>query len=135
MTNSNQIRIAVIGTSGSGKSTLAKIAALKLKIDYIEQDQLFWLPNWQEVPKEQFQKAVLEKIPGDSWSICGNFSSHQENIWNRATHIIWLNYPLRIALARGFRRTLKRVFLKEECCNGNRESFRHAFMSKNSILW
>lgn len=135
MTNKDQVRIAVIGTSGSGKSTLAKKIAAKLNIKYIEQDHLFWLPNWQEVSKEQFAKAVLGEISADSWSICGNHSTVQENIWGRATHVIWLNYPLRTSLLRGFQRTLRRVFLKEECCNGNREGFSHAFLSKNSILW
>ncbi len=56
------MRLAVIGTSGSGKSTLAKDVAQKLGVKYIEQDQLFWLPNWQMVPKQQFASAVLKEI-------------------------------------------------------------------------
>lgn len=129
------MRLAVIGTSGSGKSTLAKEVARRLGVKYIEQDKFFWLPSWQMVPKEQFAESVLQEISAESWTICGNHSFLQEKIWMRATHVIWLNYPLATCLARGLRRTVKRVFLRQECCNGNREGFRHAFLSKNSILW
>ncbi len=135
MTNQNQLRLAVIGTSGSGKSTLAAAAARKLGIKHIEQDQLFWLPKWQMIPRDQFAEAVQKEISVDSWTICGNHSFLQEQIWERATHVVWLNYSLTTCLGRGFLRTIRRVFLREECCNGNREGFRHAFMSKNSILW
>jgi adenylate kinase family enzyme len=50
-------------------------------------------------------------------------------------YFIWLNYPARIVWTRALKRTIGRVFLKKECCNGNVEGFRHAFMSKNSIFY
>src|SRR4051812_37865091 len=93
-----KMRLAVIGTSGSGKSTLAKTVAQKLGVKFIEQDQLFWQPNWQMVPKEQFAASVSSEISAEAWTICGNHSSLQEEIWKRATHVVWLNYPLRISL-------------------------------------
>lgn len=129
------MRLAVIGTSGSGKSTLAKAVADKFNIPYIEQDALFWRPQWQEVPKDQFIVAVRAEVSADSWTICGNHGPARKEIWARATHIVWLNYPMWLALWRALLRSLRRVFLREECCNGNRETFFHAFMSTNSILW
>lgn len=129
------MRLAVIGTSGTGKSTLARRVASKLGSKYIEQDKLFWLPNWQMTPRDQFAESILKETSAESWTICGNHSFVQEKIWARATHVVWLNYSLKTTLLRGFRRTAKRVFLRQECCNGNYESFRHAFLSKNSILW
>ncbi|MEK6773759.1 MAG: hypothetical protein AABY64_07455 [Bdellovibrionota bacterium] len=128
-------RIAVVGTSCSGKSTLAKEISKKLSIKYIEQDQLFWRPGWVQVPQDEFRIALLNEISGNQWTICGNHSSFKNEIWSRATHIVWLNYPFHIIWRRALKRTLRRVFLKEKCCNGNVESFRHAFLSTNSILW
>lgn len=129
------MRLAVIGTSGAGKSTLAKKVSKKLSIKYIEQDKYYWLPNWQTVPIGRFMESIRKEISEESWTICGNHSNFQEEIWKRATHLVWLNYPLSLLLTRGLRRTIRRVFLKETCCNGNHEGFRHAFLSKNSILW
>lgn len=56
-------------------------------------------------------------------------------VWGRATHIIWLNYPFYTVFWRAIGRTLTRVFRKEELFSGNRETFRIAFLSKESILW
>ena len=129
------MRIAVIGTSGAGKSTLAKKIAEIHKINYIEQDNLFWDSNWRPKSKDSFKAELISQISKDSWSICGNHSMLQELIWQKATHVIWLNYSMKRCLFQGFKRSLRRVFLKEPCCNNNIETFKHAFLSKNSILW
>jgi adenylate kinase family enzyme len=129
------MKIAVIGTSGSGKSTFAKDAASILRVSYIEQDKLFWLPNWTPRSKDDFKSLLEPKIAEKSWTICGNHSAFQKEILRSATHIVWLDYKIHIIYFRAIKRTLRRVFLKEECCNGNIETFRHAFMSKDSILW
>ena len=46
--------INIIGTTGSGKSTLARKLAEKLKIQYIELDDLLWLDDWQESSNDAF---------------------------------------------------------------------------------
>lgn len=129
------MRLAVIGVSCSGKSTLAKNAAEKLKTKYIEQDALFWRPGWQTVPEDEFRASMRKELESESWTTCGNHSAAQEMIYKRATDIIWLNYSFPLVFARALRRTCLRVFLKQPCCNGNYEGFRHAFLSKDSILW
>jgi len=129
------MRIAVIGTSCSGKSTLARNLGKKLNIHYIEQDRLFWQPGWIQTDKEEFRKKLLLELKRDSWTICGNHSTCREEVFSRATHVIWLNYSFPVIFYRALKRTVKRVFLREECCNGNHEGFRHAFLSTNSILW
>jgi adenylate kinase family enzyme len=129
------MRIAIIGTSATGKSSLAQAIAQKFKLKYIEQDRHYWLPGWQVTPKEQFFTSVVKEISEDSWVICGNYSSTQEEVWKRATHVIWLNFPLRTALSRGICRTFRRVLNNLECCNGNYESLRRVLRPKDSIIW
>lgn len=46
--------INIISTTGSGKSTLARKLAEKLKIQYIELDDLLWLDDWQESSNDAF---------------------------------------------------------------------------------
>jgi adenylate kinase family enzyme len=129
------MRISIVGVSCAGKSSLAKLISEKLSIPYIEQDQLFWKPGWEIVSEEQFQKMVSKEIAKEKWVICGNFRETRPLVFDRVTHIVWLNYPLRIVLQRALKRSFNRVFKTQECCNGNYETFRHAFLSKNSIMY
>ncbi len=48
-------RIVVVGTTSSGKSMLAKNLADKFRMDFIELDALYWMPNWIETPHEIFR--------------------------------------------------------------------------------
>ena len=50
--------INVVGTSASGKSTFSKALAAKLNVKYIEMDELFWKPNWQESNNSEFLPKV-----------------------------------------------------------------------------
>ncbi len=128
-------RIIVIGTSCSGKTQLARKLAERLDIPHVELDQFYWLPNWEQRPREEFRSLVQEAVFADRWVSCGNFSVVRNVRWNRATHVVWLNYPFRIVFYRALRRTVVRCFTKEELFSGNTESFRQSFMSRDSILW
>ena len=48
--------------------------------------------------------------------------------------MVWLNYTFRTVLWRAISRTLKRVIRQEELFSGNRETFKRAFLSQDSIL-
>lgn len=48
------MKINVVGTSGVGKSTLARRLAQELSLPYIEMDVLYWLPEWQGTPDDEF---------------------------------------------------------------------------------
>jgi hypothetical protein len=49
--------------------------------------------------------------------------------------VIWLDYPFATVMRRALYRTVRRALLREELYSGNRESFRMAFLSRDSILW
>jgi adenylate kinase family enzyme len=130
-------RVVVVGTSCSGKTTLARQLSQMLGVPHIELDAVHWLPNWQPRPTDEFRRLVAEAVAGESWVMDGNYSSTARDIvWDRATTLIWLNYPFRVVFWRALRRTVLRVANQEELYSGNRETFRHSFLSRESIiLW
>ncbi len=77
---------------------------------------------------------VAAAVRAPRWVADGNYSSVRDIVWPRATAVIWLNYPLPLVLARLLRRTLHRLAAHERLFGGNTESFRRAFLSRNSIL-
>jgi len=129
-------RIVVIGSSCSGKSTFSQYLANKNKTEYIELDQLHWLPDWKERPDEEFRILVSEAVSADSWIVDGNYSVARDIVWPRATKIIWLNHPFSLVLYRSITRSIKRAATKKKLFAGNIETFKQTFFSRDSIiLW
>jgi adenylate kinase family enzyme len=128
-------RVVVIGTSCCGKTTLARRMAEAIGSPHVELDAIHWGPGWTEAPEDEFLAAVRRCTEGPRWVVDGNYSKVQDIVWTRATDAIWLNYPFAVVFGRALVRTLRRVFLRELLYNGNRESFRNAFLSRGSILW
>jgi adenylate kinase family enzyme len=128
-------RIAIVGTTGSGKSVLAEQLARSLSLPVIELDALFWMPEWQPTLPELFQHRVDIATSGDGWIIAGIYGQVRHLVWGRADTLIWLDFPLRLVFWRLLRRTVARAARREELWgSGNRESWRRAFLSRDSIL-
>jgi adenylate kinase family enzyme len=129
-------RILIVGSCGSGKSTSAYKLSAKSGISHIELDDLFWLPDWKNIGKVTLSHIVQEKIDSSySWIISGNYSEVQPVILAKADTVIWLDYSFLIIFSRLLYRTLKRILGKEECCNGNYETFYKTLFSKESIIF
>lgn len=129
-------RVIIIGTSCSGKSTLAKRISKKLRIPHFELDNYFWKENWTESSKEEFIEKVANLVNENNWVICGNYNKVREMLWKSATDIVWLDYPFYLVFYRAIKRTIIRAITKEKVCNGNLETFKKSFFSKESIiLW
>ncbi|RFU33300.1 hypothetical protein B7463_g3029, partial [Scytalidium lignicola] len=132
-------RIVVIGKSGSGKTTLATTLAKKLELSHIELDAISWQENWVQLPKDKMRKRVNEAIQANGlWVVDGNYSFVRDIVWTRADTVIWLDYPLRVALWRLICRTISRLVRRTELWNGNRESVRHHLTfdpDENLFLW
>lgn len=127
-------RVAVVGTSCAGKTTFARKLSSILAASHVELDSLYWGPNWTPRPSEEFRAAVEIATAPSSWVCDGNYNSARDIVWKRANTIIWLNYPFRIVMNRGLRRTWRRCVSKAPLFAGNRESFRTSFFSSDSIL-
>jgi adenylate kinase family enzyme len=130
-------RIVVVGSSGSGKTTLARRLAENLGVPHIELDALHHGPNWTEAPRDEFRAMVTEAISGDDWVVDGNYHGKLDDlVLEQADLVVWLDLPLRTVVPRLFRRTLHRIHTRAELWNGNRETWRDAFLSRDSLfLW
>jgi len=128
-------RVAVVGAAGSGKSAFAERLSRLLGIAHVELDALFWRPGWTPGPPDSFVSRVREVVAGAEWIVDGNYYSKLGDlVLARADTIIWLDYALPVVLWRLLRRTLGRVVWREELWNGNVESFRGEFLSRDSLL-
>jgi adenylate kinase family enzyme len=129
-------RIAIIGSTGSGKTTLAGQLSQLLHIPNIELDSLHWQENWAMTKLMLFRQQVDQALSAPAWVVDGNYAKVRDLIWPRATTLVWLDYSLALIYWQLTRRTLTRIFNRVELWNGNRETIRGQFFSRDSLfLW
>jgi adenylate kinase family enzyme len=130
-------RIAVVGGSGSGKTTVAHRLAERHALRYVELDALFWGPNWTGCPRDEFRTRVEDAISGNAWVADGNYAGQLGDlVLERAELVVWLDLPLRVTFPRLWRRTRQRMRDRTELWAGNRETWRGALFSRDSLfLW
>lgn len=127
-------RILVVGPTGSGKSTVAHRIHRDRELPLVSLDALHWGPNWTIRP--EFEIEVAGWIARDAWIIDGSYRIAVIRAWPRADLVIWVDLPFAQVLSQLVARTFRRCLHKEELFNGNRESLRTQFLSKDSvILW
>ncbi len=130
------MRIVIVGTSGSGKTTLARQVAARLQIPHVELDALHWEPNWTPADLDVFRQRIVTHLGGDRWVVDGNYSKVRALVWQRATTVVWLDFPFGVVLGRIVWRTLWRGITRQTLWNGNRETLRQSLFSRDSmILW
>lgn len=69
----NSVRILVLGAPGAGKSTFAVELASRLAIPVIHLDRLYYLPDWQRPPKEEWELCLREVMKSEAWVMDGNY--------------------------------------------------------------
>lgn len=133
---SRPCRLVVLGVTGSGKTTAAARAARALHARHVELDALYWGANWTPAEIPDFRQRILSSIDAvNRWVTDGGYASHVWDVtWVRADTVLWLDYPLPLILARLFRRSARRVVTRERLWNGNQESFRSQFLSRDSLF-
>ena len=129
-------RINVVGTSGSGKSTLAREIASRLDLPYIELDRLFWKANWTEPTDDEFFPKLRDALSTSRWVLDGNYDRTRQIKWKQVQTVVWLDLPLYLVFARVVTRAITRSYTGKELWAGNKETFKKAFLSRDSIiLW
>ncbi len=130
-------RVWVVGSCGTGKTTVARRVAQALGTQSAHVDDYIWLPGWKLRERAEMLKLVERRLAGDAWVMEGNLRAKAKRLWaiaDRADLIVWLDLPFRVTFWRLVRRSFRRALFRQPCCNGNYETFRHAFWSSNSIL-
>jgi adenylate kinase family enzyme len=97
-------RILVIGPCGAGKSTLARALGAKLGLPIFHMDQLNWKPGWKESSKDEILERLSSIVATDRWVIDGNYGGTLAERLERADTVLYLDYPIRLCVARLFRR-------------------------------
>lgn len=128
-------RIAITGASGSGKTTLASRLARKLGLRHVEVDALHFGPNWKEATPDELRAKMRPLLEEERWVVDSLYRGKLGDMVPLAADtIVWIDLPLPITLARLMRRTLPRIFLRKQLWAGNRESFRGAFVGRESLF-
>jgi adenylate kinase family enzyme len=128
-------KIAVVGTSGSGKTTVARRLAEHHGVPHVELDALHWGPSWTPCPTEEFRARVERATSSPGWVADGSYHGKLgDSVLEQADFIVWLDLPFRTIARRIWLRTLRRIRTKEELWGGNRETWRDAFFSRDSLF-
>lgn len=126
-------RVLFAGLGGSGKTTLARAVAERLDLPLTILDDLYYGPGLSL--RDDFVDAIDAVTSASRWVIDSQgapLSSpappvHRELMWDRADTVIWLDYPKRVVLARGFKRHVMRVLTRQPLWHGYVERFRDWF--------
>lgn len=129
-------RVMVVGTTCAGKTTLAARMSKLLHLPHVEFDGLFWGPNWTYLSDAQTRRKLAESTAGREWILDGNCLEIKDVVWPRADTLVWLDYPLPVALWRAVKRTCRRCASQEVLWGTNVENWRRTFFSRDSLpLW
>lgn len=99
-------RVLIIGPCGSGKSTLARELAPRMGLPLVHMDQLGWQAGWVETEKAELNARLADVVAQDEWLIEGNYGSTLAPRLERADTVIYLDFPIRLCLARLIRRII-----------------------------
>ncbi|MGK5678303.1 adenylate kinase [Actinoplanes sp. URMC 104] len=127
-------RILVYGVTGSGKSTLAARIGERLGLPYHSIDDLTWQPGWVPLSEADQRTVIRELLAADAWVIDAAYGMWHDLALQRADLIVGLDLPRWRSWGRLLRRTVTRIVRRTPTCNGNYESVRNAFLSRESLL-
>lgn len=127
-------KIVISGTSCTGKTTDGQEIAQRLGIQFIDIDDLHFLPGWIErTPTELAEEIRKTLAKHDAWVVASNYHPERAQIWEEADTIIWLDFSFWRVFGRAVTRTFSRAISREKVCNGNIETWSRVF-SRNSII-
>lgn len=129
-------RVLFYGVTGSGKSSAARAYAAATGLpEFSADDDIGWLPGWQQRTVEE-QRDLAAAIAGqDRWVLDSAYGVWRDVVVPRAELIIGLDYPRWLSLARLVRRSLRRAATREFVCNGNHETLARLFIQDSIIRW
>ena len=129
-------RVCILASaSGSGKTTLGRALAERLGVPFHELDALNHGPGWTEATSAELQARVEPLVAGPAWVIDGAYRGKiGDLVLALADTVVWLDLPRRVWLPRLLRRTARRLVMREELWNGNRETLRGVLWDRNALI-
>jgi hypothetical protein len=104
-------------------------------VPHVELDALNWGPNWTDASAEVLRGRVEQALSAPGWVADGSYHGKLgDSVLERADFIVWLDLPFRTVARRIWSRTLRRIRTEEELWAGNRETWRDAFFSRDSLF-
>ena len=100
-------RIIVIGSPGSGKSTLSRKLGEATGIGVHHMDRMFWLPNWTERDRAEFDGILSGVLGLKEWIIDGNYQRTLRMRAESADTVIFLDFNRFLCLYRVLKRIWK----------------------------
>ena len=91
-------KIIVIGPSGAGKSYFSKQLASITNLPLYHLDNIFWKEDRTHISRDEFDEKLLKILEQDKWIIDGDYSRTYELRIKYADTIIFLYFPLEVAL-------------------------------------
>ena len=104
----NQMRkVSIIGCGGAGKSTLAVELGSLLNLPVIHLDSVYWGPDWERPPAEEWQRRHRELLARESWIMDGNYGGTMKERIAASDTVILLALSRFTCLYRVFKRGFK----------------------------
>jgi len=115
---------------------MARKISKRIGVPHVELDEVFWQPDWVEKPLDEFRAEVTAIIDRhtDGWVIDGNYGRVRNLTLPHADTVIWLRPSFGVAFWRLLKRTVERCVNSTELWGTNHESWRKAFLSRDSLL-
>lgn len=127
-------KIVILGSAGSGKTTLANYIAKKTGIEVVHLDKVFWLPNWEVRPKEDWTSIMEELVQKESWIMDGNYINTLKTRLENADLVIMLDIKTSICVLSVIYRTFIGHFKRrKDLSDGCKDAFDEKF--KDFIEW
>ncbi|WP_104172494.1 adenylate kinase [Arthrobacter sp. Y81] len=132
----NPSRVLFYGVTGSGKSSAAhEYAAASGLPEYSADDDIGWLPGWQQRTVEQQREIAAAVAARDRWVLDSAYGVWRDIVVPRAELVVVLDYPRWLSLSRLLRRSLRRVITRQPVCNGNVETLGRLFARDSIFYW
>lgn len=111
-------KIAVFGKPANGKSTLSKELSVATGIKLYPLDSILYLPNGEEVDREEYEAAHESILSSDRWIVEGFGPMNSLKSFNRrleeADTLIYIDLPYSTTYWLVLKRFLKGLFVKPE---------------------